>query len=584
MMWGGFRRRFTKTILSVKLRAADVNPKSVNPIQFQFQCANSIAALNLTPCSATGIVTSPLRSPLFAISLSSFSSLINENQIAASFKSYDQSEVDDNTEASEDDCSDDGLDVKFGQDIAIVLKILQEPGRRIFKVRNRLEQCSITASYELVVEVLSRVRNDWEAAFTFFLWAAKQPDYAHSLRAYHSMISILAKMRKFDTAWSLINEMRRTRSGESLVTPQTLLIMIRRYCAAHEIGKAISTFYAHKLFKFDMGMEEFHSLLSALCRYKNVKDAEHMLFCNENSFPFNTKSFNIILNGWCNILGNPREAKRIWREMDERGIVRDAISYSSILSCFSKANKLNEVLKLFNQMKALDIAPDRKVYNAVIHALAKGRLVKDAHNLLITMEENGIAPNAVTYNSLIKPICRAHQLDEAREVFSEMLQRGLSPTVRTYHAFFRILRSAQEVFALLQNMKKMGCCPNNDTYIMLIRKFCRWRQLDNVHRLWGEMSQMSQNGGPDRSSYIALIYGLFLNGELEEAHKYYKEMKAKQYLPEPKLDEMLQSWALGKQITNRQMIDSRDNQLELSHLDNKSRVTSTKFDKQSVSY
>ncbi|KAL6985273.1 hypothetical protein U1Q18_018650 [Sarracenia purpurea var. burkii] len=369
---------------------------------------------------------------------------------------------------------------------------------------------------------------------------------------------------------------RRGGTGKSLVTPQTLLILIRRYCAVHEVGKAINTFYAHKLFKFDAGVEEFHDLLSALCRYKNVKDAEHLLFCNESVFPFNTKSFNIILNGWCNIIVNPREAKRIWREMNERGIAHDAISYSSIISCYSKSSNLHEVLRLFNRMKELDIAPDRKVYNAVIHALAKGRRVKDASNMLMTMEENGIDPNTVTYNSLIKPLCRARQLDEAREFFEEMLRRGLSPTLRTYNSLLRILRTGEEVFELLEKMNKMGCHPNNDTYIMLIRKFCRWHQLDNVLKLW---SEMSKNGGPDRSSYVTLIHGLFLNGKLEEAYKYYQEMKEKQFLPEPKLDVVLQTWVSGKQIANCQMINSKD-KVDLSHLGNESRVTSPKFDRE----
>ncbi|KAI8569081.1 hypothetical protein RHMOL_Rhmol02G0250700 [Rhododendron molle] len=83
-----------------------------------------------------------------------------------------------------------------------------------------------------------------------------------------------------------------------------------------------------------------------------------------------------------------------------------------------------------------------------------------------------------------------------------MLQRGMSPTVQTYHAFFQILRSGDEVFELLEKMNKVDCCPNNDTYAMLIRKFCLWHQLDNVFKLWGEMSK---NGDPDRSSYVRLI-------------------------------------------------------------------------------
>ena len=443
-------------------------------------------------------------------------------------------------------------------DIKTIVHIIgAEPSHS--EVRRKLDQCGIAASSELVTQVLSQVCNDWEAAFTFFLWASKQPGYAHSLREYHSMISILGKMRKFDTAWALIDEMRTQMAGPSLVTPQTLLIMIRRYCAVHDVGRAINTFYAFKRFKLHVGMDEFQELLSALCRYKNVQDAEHLLFCNRDAFPFNTKSFNIILNGWCNVIGSPREAQRIWWEMSKRGVQHDVVSYASIISCYSKSGNLNKVLKLFNKMKDLGVAPDRKVYNSMIHALSKGRLVKEAINLVRTMEGKGIAPNAVTYNSLIKPLCKARKIDEARQVFDEMLQHNVSPSVQTYHAFFRVLRTGEEVFMLLEKMKNMGCEPNSDTYIMLIRKFCRWRQLDNVFKLWSEMSESGHS--PDRSSYIVLIHGLFLNGKLEDAYKYYMEMKEKQYVPEPRTEEMLQAWVSGK----LQMAGTEDNKLNSNH-------------------
>ncbi|XP_021903067.1 pentatricopeptide repeat-containing protein At5g15010, mitochondrial [Carica papaya] len=492
-----------------------------------------------------------------------------------------------NTDSDADDGDgDDSKDVdesvfeQFGlkdggssQDAETIWDILKGCGNNRVEMKNRLEQCSVKASSELVTEILSRARNDWETAFTFFLWAQKQPGYYHSLREYHMMISILGKMRKFDTAWAVIDEMRRGRLGESLLTPQTLLIMIRRYCAVHDVGRAINTFYAYKRFKFDVGIDEFQSLLSALCRYKNVQDAEHLMFCNKDVYPFNTKSFNIILNGWCNIIGSPREAERIWREMGKRGIQHDVVSFASIISCYSKSNNLNKVLKLFSQMKKLMIEPDRKVYNAVTHALAKGRFVTEAINLLKTMEEKGIAPNIVTYNSLIKPLCKARKIDEAGKVFDEMLQRGLSPTILTYHAFMRVLRTGEEVFGLLEKMRKTGCEPVNDTYIMLIRKFCRWRQFDNVFRLWNELCE---NGiGPDRSSYIVLIHGLFFNGKLEEAYKYYMEMKGKHLLPEPKIEEMLQDWMSGKQTAAQCVMDLKDSQC--SQLIDKTTSASKKF-------
>ncbi|KAM1440316.1 hypothetical protein ACFX13_008429 [Malus domestica] len=485
----------------------------------------------------------------------------------------DDDDKDDDDDDEDDDDTELGVsDSGLSRDVKSIVDILSLRSESLgSEMKRKLDQCGIAASSELVAAVLSRVRNDWESAFTFFLWAGKQqPGYAHTVREYHSMISILGKMRKFDTAWALIDEM----TGHSLVTPHTLLIMIRRYSCVHDVGKAINTFYAYKRFHFVAAMDDFHGLLSALCRYKNVQEAEHLLFCNRNTFPFNTKSFNIILNGWCNIIVSPREAERIWMEMTNRGVVHDAVSYSCLMSCYSKASNLNRVLKLFDRMKAMKIEPDRKVYNALIYALGKGRLVNEAINLVKKMQDKGLTPNVVTFNSIIKPLCKARKIDEARRVLDDMLHQGLLPTIQTYHAFFRILRTGEQVFELLEKMKSLGCHPNTDTYIMLIRKFCRWRQLDHVFKLWSEMSENGVN--PDRSSYIVLIHGLFLNGKLEEAYKYYIEMKKKQYLPEPRTEEMLQSWLSGKQISTFHTTDKEDDQLDWSHLDMNARVTPKK--------
>lgn len=496
-------------------------------------------------------------------------SFIYPNPDAPSTKSIsasDENDCDDSGDVDftgEDDEIESGQigikDEKLNHDVGVILEILRgirnknnpfkgdhSPDKPVViscaEVTNKLNKCGITLTSELVDEVLSKTRNDWEVAFTFFFWAGKQPGYEHTLRGYHSMISILAKRRKFDTCWSLIDEMRR----DCIVNHNTLLIMIRRYSQAHDVACAINTFHAFKRFNFHIGVEEFHKLLCALAKYKNVQDAEHLLLSNINTFPFNTKSFNIILNGWCNVVGSPREANRFWRLMTDQGIKLDVFSYSSIISSYSKSNRLKEVLRLFEKMKEMAIDPDRKVYNAVMHALANGGHLMEALNLLKTMEDKGITPNAVTYNSLIKPLCKARKRDGAQKVFDEMLSRGLHPTIRTFHAFLHIQRTGEEIFMLLDKMKKLGCHPNKDTYILLIRKFCRWGQLDNVFKLW---DQMTENGwNDDKASYIALIHGLFLNGKLKEAHKIYSEMKEKSFLPDAKTDELIQTWLCNKQM------------------------------------
>lgn len=75
------------------------------------------------------------------------------------------------------------------QDVDAIMDILHGFGdvNRI-EVKNKLEHCCIKVSGELVVAVLSRIRNYWEAAFTFFVWAGiTQPGYTPTVREYHSM-------------------------------------------------------------------------------------------------------------------------------------------------------------------------------------------------------------------------------------------------------------------------------------------------------------------------------------------------------------------------------------------------------------
>ncbi|KAM0848089.1 hypothetical protein ACQ4PT_054597 [Festuca glaucescens] len=410
------------------------------------------------------------------------------------------------------------------------------------RARELLEQCGAAASETLVVAALSRLRNSWTAAHAAFRWASARPEYAPGRHACHSMLAILARHRRFDDARALLDEMRR----KSLASPRAVLLLIRRYCAARDVASAIAAFRALPRFGFEPGVAQFHGLLSALCRYKNVKDAEHLLLSSEKEFPFETKSFNIVLNGWCNTVCSAREAKRFWTAMEVRGIERDVVSYGSMISCFSKAGSLDTVLKLFNCMKDAGIVPDRKVYNAVVHKLTKGQCVDEARALVRSMEEKGVTPDTATYNSLIKPLCRARRVKEAREMFDEMVGRGLSASVRTFHALFDVATSPAEVFELLDKMKTMHCEPEIDTYIMLIRKFCRWKQHDSVEKLWNAMPANGLN--PDRSAYIVLIHGLFLNGKLEEAAKYYEEMKAKGFPPEEKTESMIQAWLAGREL------------------------------------
>ncbi|GLJ24123.1 hypothetical protein SUGI_0460160 [Cryptomeria japonica] len=428
-----------------------------------------------------------------------------------------------------------------------VLCILRKFEGSSHDARSALEKSGLVATSDLVQRVLSRAQNNWQSAYTCFLWATSQPDYKHSIRSYHTMISMLGKWKQFDVAWALIRKMQGVRDEISMVRLETLLIMIESYSAARNVGEAVKTFYLLEKFKLKVDINVFCGLLSALCKYKNVEDAEQLLYHKKSAFAYETKSFNIVLNGWCNIIVSVTEAKRFWTVMIENGIDLDACSYGCMICCFSKAGYLNDVIRLFEQMKRRNYAPDLKVYNAAAYALAKEKCFKEAYILLNVMAEKGFTPNAVTYLSLIKGFCKAGNLKDAYKIFDKMIQNGLKPSITAFHAFFSALEDPKETMELFEKMIKSKCTPTMETFIMLIRKFCRRCEFEVVFKVWHNMGDYGHS--PNRMAYSVLIHGLFLNGRTEEAHKYYEEMKSKGFYPDPATDKMLNAWIAGRELT-----------------------------------
>eukprot|EP00252_Welwitschia_mirabilis_P022602 TRINITY_DN6166_c0_g1_i1.p1 TRINITY_DN6166_c0_g1~~TRINITY_DN6166_c0_g1_i1.p1 ORF type:complete len:610 (-),score=80.08 TRINITY_DN6166_c0_g1_i1:202-2031(-) len=415
--------------------------------------------------------------------------------------------------------------------------ILTEIGVLNPKARLALENSGLGARLDLVEELLNRYRNDWNSAYTVFSWAGSQEGYKHSVNLYHTMLAILSKAKQFRLAWKLIKEMHRRR----ILNQQTLLLIIRRYSAAKEVDKAVKTFQSTEKFGLKLNIDFFQGLLGALCRYGNVEDAEKLLYQYKSVFEYEAKSFNIVLSGWCNRVINAKEAKRFWKIMLNNNIQPDVYSYTSMIGCLSKAGQLSDVLKFFDTMKEKGYVLDLKVYNSVIYALAKGRCVKEAYNLLDVMLQNGLRPNSMTYNSLIKPLCKAKEIEEACSVLDDMVQQGQSPTLRTFHAFINSAKTSDECLEVLNIMKEKRCIPTLDTYNLLKRRLSYWRDRESFSKLLNDMRK-NEDLCHDRAYYTALIQGHFLNGNITEACKYYKEMECNGFTAEPRTARMLKDW------------------------------------------
>ncbi|KAL9247494.1 hypothetical protein vseg_020920 [Gypsophila vaccaria] len=371
---------------------------------------------------------------------------------------------------------------------------------------------------------------DWKSALLAFELAGKRGFVDHKMLSL--IVWVLGKNQKFDIAWCLIREFH------SVVdTRPAMLAVIDRYAAANCHEKAIKTFGFLEKLSVSPDQNTLYSLLSALCKYGNVEEAEEFMLKNRKMFPLETEGFNIILHAWCTISVDIFEAKRVWREMASNCITPDTISYTHMISCFSRDGNLFDSLRLYDEMKKRGWVPGLEVYNSLMYAMVRENCLNEALKLLEKVKEMGLQPDSSSYNCLICPLCEAGKFEEARGLLFTMSQDSIAPTLETYKALLAN-GNLDSTLDILQKMKNDKVGPDGCTFLLIFDRFFKLRQPENVLKIWVEMKFFGVN--PESTHYSSLICGLANCGCLIKAKEMHTEMIANGFVDDPKLKKLLQ--------------------------------------------
>ncbi|PIN04361.1 hypothetical protein CDL12_23104 [Handroanthus impetiginosus] len=394
-----------------------------------------------------------------------------------------------------------------------------------------LDSSGIKPDRDFVFSVIWALREEWKLAFLVFKWGQKSDCIVEKTRCL--MIWILGNHEKFSTAWTLIHELYQA----SKDTQQAMLIMIDRYAARNHPDKAIETFHLMQKFKFAPEQKTYFVFLEILCKHGNIEEAEEFMFLNKKFFPLETESFNIILNGWCNIVIDIYEAKRVWREMSKCCIEPDGTSYKHMISCYSSVGNLFDSLRLYDEMKKRGWIPGIEVYHSLLHVLTCENCLSEALKIVDKMKEIGLKPNSTTYNHIIRPLCEAAKFEDAKTILSRMIGDNISPTIDTYHAFLKG-EGLEGTLGVLKHMRKAGLGPNRDTFTLLLDKFFKLDQPENALNMWSEMKDYVVK--PDRVHYKVMVEGLAKCMLIAKAREFYNEMISVGFMDDPSLTKLLE--------------------------------------------
>ncbi|KAG8386350.1 hypothetical protein BUALT_Bualt03G0139700 [Buddleja alternifolia] len=405
--------------------------------------------------------------------------------------------------------------------------------KHIQQIEQRLDECNLSLSEDLILNVLKRHRSDWKPAYAFFNWVIQTRNstgFPPMTSIYNEMLDVLGRMKRFDEFLQVFDEMS---SRKDSINAATYGIVVNRFSAAHKVEEAIEIFNKVEDFGLERDLVAFQTLLLSLCRYKHVEAAE-LLFRNKKSeFRDDIKTWNIILNGWC-VLRSLPDAKRFWKDIVTSDCKPDKYTYGIFINSLSKSGKISTAMKLLKTMWEKGCEPDATICNNLIDGLCFKKRIPEALQIFHEMNERDCRPNVATYNSLIKHLCKIQRMGKVNELLNEMEEKGesCSPNALTYGYLLNSAKKPEEVDKILERMERSGCKMEGDRYNLVLRLFMEWGDLERVKYTWDEMERSGM--GPDRRSYTIIIHGLYDKGMMGDALEYYGEMISKGMVTEPR--------------------------------------------------
>ncbi|KAG6671797.1 hypothetical protein I3842_16G022900 [Carya illinoinensis] len=389
-----------------------------------------------------------------------------------------------------------------------------------------LNQSGIKVSPDIVEDVLKRFENAGMLAYRFFEWAGKQQDYVHSVRAYHTMINSLAKIRQYQIMWDLVNTMK----NMGMLNVETFCIMMRKYARSQKVEEAVYTFNVMEKYNIPPNLAAFNGLLSALCKSKNIRKAQEIFDSMKDRFVPDSKTYSILLEGWGKAPNLPK-AREIFREMVDVGCNPDIVTYGIMVDVLCKAGRVDEAVGIVKNMDTCACKPTSLIYTVLIHTYGIEDRIEDAVDTFLEMERNGIKPDVAVYNALISAFCNVKRLKNVYRVLNDMNSKGITPNSRTCNIILNSLiigGETDEAFRIFRRMIKV-CEPDADTYTMMIKMFCERDELDMALKVWKYMRL--KRFVPSMHTFSVLINGLCQKGNATKACVLLEEMIEKGIRP-----------------------------------------------------
>jgi len=155
----------------------------------------------------------------------------------------------------------------------------------------------------------------------------------------------------------------------------------------------------------------------------------------------NVKTYTSLINGLTG-MENRKEATRLCdgllREMDQRNVEKNVITYATAIGVYGRAKESDKVVALYNEASESGVPRDIAFYHSILRRMSlKPEDFEMCMEVYEEMKQDGYVPVEFTYLLLLRSCSTTGDVDRAMELYQEMKDIGFSPHLYHYNSILR---------------------------------------------------------------------------------------------------------------------------------------------------
>uniref|UniRef100_A0A7N1A858 PROP1-like PPR domain-containing protein n=1 Tax=Kalanchoe fedtschenkoi TaxID=63787 RepID=A0A7N1A858_KALFE len=316
----------------------------------------------------------------------------------------------------------------------------------------------------------------------------------------------LSRCNKVRSAWGLFRSMKLSGLLPSMHACNSLLSCLLRNGMRTD---ASSLFEFMKRNKIATG-HSYSLMLKDVAGRQGLEAAITMFWEMERDSnvngDFDLAVYNTVISACANV-NDWIHAEKIWRNMKEKGLSGNSITYCVLVCTFVRSGQSEMAIDAYNEMVQNGIEPSQDAMQAVIGACSKEGKWDMARSVFQKMLHDKLSPSLITCNILINMSGKAGAFREAYEIYEIVKSVGHVPDSYTWKALLGSLYQAKRYADTLQffetirneNSSMLNIHLYNTT-LMSCKKLRMWEKA--LQLLW----QMEASGMPvDTKSYNIVL-------------------------------------------------------------------------------